>query len=573
MEVTLPSIAVDQIRPSPFNHRKTFTGLEELGASIKAKGLIMPIVVRPSPPAAPTKRGAAKPDAACPYELVCGERRWRAAKLVGVGELLAIIRDLSDVEVLELQLIENVQRSDVHPLEEADGYHELISRHGYTVEGISERTGKSKSWVHGRLKLCELVPEARDAFLADKFSAAVALALARIPDADLQAEATKGVLSIGKGDDDIEPPAIREEGSAYTDVEPMTTKQALVYLQRRFSLRLDLARFPLDHQTLVPDALDCVACTYRTGNQRDLFADVASPDICTRPPCYERKSRAWFELQAASAKARGVKVLAPKDADRVFDRWSPGKVAYGSPYIEPGSLLGHTEWPDHAKSPPSFAKLLGKKLDEVPRVLVQAPTGEAFELIDREAALKLAKATGALKKPAKTAASDNGEAAARRALAQRRAVVSAALPLVGGGCSSAFKGDAIKESLGWWRWLATSIADLIASDDANTAAAALRLEAKRTASSYDAPRRALRAEIENTSTAGGLRLVIGVLLASQGAAGATWSPGFSAQFRAAAKLAGVDLAAIAKQVAADAAKAEPKKKTKPTPAPKKGRKS
>jgi len=159
---TMHDLAPGQMRPSPTNPRKTFTGLDELGASLIEKGVIVPVLVRPTPTAAKAKE---------PYELVCGERRWRAATKAKLTTIPAVVCDLSDREVLEIQLVENLQRVDVHPLEEADGYEELLEKHGYDVDGIAAKTGKSKAYIYARLKLGALAPGPRVEFLQGRISA------------------------------------------------------------------------------------------------------------------------------------------------------------------------------------------------------------------------------------------------------------------------------------------------------------------------------------------------------------------------------------------------------------------
>lgn len=576
------SVAVADIRPSPYNHRKTFTGLEELGDSIATKGLAQPIVVRPSPPPAAGKR-AAKLEPT-PYELVCGERRWRAAKLKGIGHLPAIVRDLDDVEVLELQLIENIQRADVHPLEEADGYHDLIERHGYTVDRIVAKTGKSRSWVYGRLKLCDLVLEARDAFLAGKISTQVALALARMPNPELMAEAVNGVLGLaGRDLDDagIDVPAMRTPGEYGGGApEPLTNRQALAYLQRRYTLDLSLAKFPTDDPKLLPDVGDCAGCVHRTGNQPDLFGDVTSADVCTRPPCFERKTRAWFDSAAVAAKARGVKVLPA--AEGIFDEYRAGDViAHASKYVDPKHELTTADgWTDWNKKAPTLAKALGKDIDKVPRVLVQAPSGAAVELLDREAAVKMIKAAGKVeigKKAPRAGAAGSPEAEARRKLELRRAVVERVMPRIASAAASAFKADVhLEDSVAWWRWLAVAIVNQLNSDDIAAVAKTLKIDPKKGgASNYDAPRRGILDEVNSViSTPQGLRYVIAACLVGGGAAaGSTWSPKYSTEFVDAAKRWKVDVDKAAAEVTAERKAAETPKAAKKKPAPKAGGKA
>src|SRR4029077_2484737 len=103
------------------------------------------------------------------------ERRWRAAKAAGLVEIPATVRVLDDEAVLEIQVIENLQRSDLHPLEEARGYQQLVEKHGHSVEEIAAKVHKSKGYVYGRLKLCALPEAAADLFLAGKLDASRAL--------------------------------------------------------------------------------------------------------------------------------------------------------------------------------------------------------------------------------------------------------------------------------------------------------------------------------------------------------------------------------------------------------------
>jgi ParB family chromosome partitioning protein len=138
-------ISIDQLHPSGFNPRKAFdeTELAELAESIRSKGLLQPIIARPDP-----RRGG--------YEIVAGERRWRAAQRAALHTVPAIVRELSDLEAAEFALIENVQRTDLNPIEEATGYSELIEKFGYTQEQVSEVIGKSRSYLTNVLRLLKL---------------------------------------------------------------------------------------------------------------------------------------------------------------------------------------------------------------------------------------------------------------------------------------------------------------------------------------------------------------------------------------------------------------------------------
>jgi ParB/RepB/Spo0J family partition protein len=165
-------VPMSTIVPSPTNPRKHFDQVElaELARSIKEVGIIEPIIVRPI---AATPKGQG-------YEIVAGERRWRAANLAELPEVAVIVRPLTDTQVLEIQVIENLQRRDLHPLEEAGGYHALMTRAKYDAARIAERLGKSAKYVYDRVKLLDLIDDAKKLFMADTITAGHAILLARL---------------------------------------------------------------------------------------------------------------------------------------------------------------------------------------------------------------------------------------------------------------------------------------------------------------------------------------------------------------------------------------------------------
>jgi ParB family chromosome partitioning protein len=170
-------LPIAELHPSGLNPRKTFDDLEltDLANSIRAKGLVQPIVARPD-----RQRGG--------YEIVAGERRWRAAQRASVHNVPVIVRDLSDLEVAEFALIENVQRTDLNPIEEAVGYNELIERFNYTQEQLAEGLGKSRSHVGNMLRLLKL-PESVQAMVRDgRLSASAARTIVGHKNADTLAE-------------------------------------------------------------------------------------------------------------------------------------------------------------------------------------------------------------------------------------------------------------------------------------------------------------------------------------------------------------------------------------------------
>jgi ParB family transcriptional regulator, chromosome partitioning protein len=164
-------VDIDLLRPNRFQPRTAIdgAGIEELARSIKSNGLIQPIVVRKA------EKG---------YEIVAGERRWRAAQRIGLHDVPVIVRELSDQEAAEFALIENVQRTDLNPIEEATGYSELIEKFGYTQEELGEVIGKSRSHLANMLRLLRLPTPVRTLVQDGKLTAGHARALIGREDAE-----------------------------------------------------------------------------------------------------------------------------------------------------------------------------------------------------------------------------------------------------------------------------------------------------------------------------------------------------------------------------------------------------
>jgi ParB family chromosome partitioning protein len=165
-------VPIEFLRPNPRNPRRNFaeTELDELAASMRERGIIQPIVVRPV-------RGASDS-----YEIIAGERRWRAAQRAGLHAVPIVPLDVSDDEALQLAIIENVQRSDLNPLEEATGYQSLMSEFAHSQDAIAKMVGKSRSHVANTLRLLKL-PQTVQAYIGEgKISAGHARMLVGQPD-------------------------------------------------------------------------------------------------------------------------------------------------------------------------------------------------------------------------------------------------------------------------------------------------------------------------------------------------------------------------------------------------------
>jgi len=288
-------LPIAEIVHSLSNPRRHFDGdyLAELAESIKAHGVIQPITVRPISLERMfeyNRRRQPGDDNYPQYEIVVGECRWRAAKLAGLTEIPGFWRELNDKQVLEIQVVENLQRRDVHPIEEAEGYQALIARHGYNADQLAAKVGKSRSYIYGRLKFIALCPDARTEFFSNKLDASVALLIARIPGEALQKKATKEVINGYNG-------------------EPLSFRAAKQHIHSRYTLSLKQATFAPDDAALVPAAGACSSCPKLSGNFHDLFNDIEAADVCTDPDCFEAKRLARREQLIANAEKKKIPVF------------------------------------------------------------------------------------------------------------------------------------------------------------------------------------------------------------------------------------------------------------------------
>lgn len=297
----IQTITLGQLRPSPTNPRTRFdqVKLNELAESMKVQGVLQPLLVReittPSAWPFPSQENELPR-----YEIIAGERRYRAATIAELFEVPCFIRNLTDLQVLHAQVIENLHRDDLHPLEEADGYQRMMTDFGSTAEGLAAEIGKSKAYIYGRLKLCALVDETRTAFFDGLLVASTALLIARIPVAKQQIQATK---------------VITEKS---WDGEVMSYRRAREIIQREFMLDLDQAPFSPKDSELLPKAGSCTDCPKRTGNQAGLFDDVKSKDVCTDTVCFGMKKAAYVLRLQNDAAQTGDTFVKAKDAKKLL---------------------------------------------------------------------------------------------------------------------------------------------------------------------------------------------------------------------------------------------------------------
>lgn len=199
-------VPVDRIQPNPQQPRLVFeeTALNELAASIREHGVLQPILVRPAGHNA--------------YQIVAGERRWRASKLAGLKTIPALIEVIDDDTALEISIIENLQREDLTPLDEAAMYDRMVREHGYSIRKLAEKLGKDKGYLENRLRLADAPPEIRELVSLRKDSLSHAYELMKVEDPKkrrrLAAQVARGELTLIKLRDKIEGRRPRPVGSA-----------------------------------------------------------------------------------------------------------------------------------------------------------------------------------------------------------------------------------------------------------------------------------------------------------------------------------------------------------------------
>lgn len=302
MSTTSPAIAVsrtvssvqdiplNQIRESRSNPRRAFdeAKLRELAANIRLHGVLQAILVRPAPDGA---EGT--------YELVAGARRFRASRLASKDTIPATVRNLTDAECREIQLIENLQRADIHELDEGIGYRALMELKPdfYTVETIAAQVAKSPSYVKGRTSLTDLIPAMQTAFYEGKLTVAHALEIARLQPADQE----RALMECFPGH--------RSTASILKDrkAEAMTVKQLRDWIEREIHLDLKNAPFDANDANLLSAAGPCSSCPKRTGNNPLLFPEVRNKSVCTDPACYQAKIQALVQARLEPLVKEGQK--------------------------------------------------------------------------------------------------------------------------------------------------------------------------------------------------------------------------------------------------------------------------
>jgi len=294
---TIRAVPLSALRPSETNPRQLPDpdSQKELVASVKTHGVLVPLLVRPS-----GDKGH--------YEIVAGHRRFAAAKAAGLKVVSAEVRLLDDAKVLELQLIDNLQRADIHPLDEAAHLHRLLAI-GYQPEAVAQKIGKSLTYVWLRLQLTHLTPAARKLYLDGVLTIKHASLLARIQPEDQARVLEYAVVEDWTG------------GGKRHAKTARSPRELASYINSRIYLKLAAAPFDPKDAALVPEAGACTSCPKRTGTTPALFPDVQEAETCTDGACFTRKLDAHVAARVAAAKGSVVKL------SRAYGTVAPGHVS------------------------------------------------------------------------------------------------------------------------------------------------------------------------------------------------------------------------------------------------------
>jgi ParB/RepB/Spo0J family partition protein len=424
-KLEIVSLPVNLIDESPFNPRHTFdeAALRELAADVAQRGILQPVLVREKPSKARRR-----------FELVVGARRLRAAKLAKLETIPAVLRAMSDQEVLETQIAENAQRQDVHPLEEGDGYRRLHEQFSVSIDEIAARVSKSRRAIYARIQLSKLREPGRQALLEGKLTASTALLAATLHDPTAQEEFVERLVDW-----------------ATHDGEPVSYQIALQELRHGYQLRLDEAPWDRADAALVPEAGSCTSCPKRSSAQAELFdeADRERADVCKDRGCWGRKRVALAARRLEAARAEGRPVLEGKAA----------KAALG----ERGTHVDVTEQAhrhgvDGRKGAQPLRKLLGKKLP--PTAVVVDAKCEVHEVVER-GELKKALREGGFKAERGTRSAGKPSSAELRSakIARFRTLVAAQARARIVARANEIGSDATPKLAGLWALVARALVD------------------------------------------------------------------------------------------------------------------
>nr|WP_295937451.1 ParB/RepB/Spo0J family partition protein [uncultured Acidovorax sp.] len=338
--------------------------LLEMAATMKIYGVLQPLLVRRLPADRLQDTFEDEATKRASHEIIAGERRFMAARIAGLRRVPVHIVATDNTSAVVMQLIENLHRTDLNPLDEARGIQLLVEGHEMTREAVADALRKSRSHVFDSLRLLNICPEAIAALKAGTLNRSVALLVAQRPTPALQVEFTKKVLTGGP------------------DGGPMSYRSAKDLAQRNYMTDLTHAPFALDNAQLLPQVGACTQCPKRTGANPELW-DKAGADVCTDTACFADKKEAHYEALKAEAQAKGRKIITGREARELM----PTEGATPKGYI----LL---DKPKKGGTEP-MREVLGQEVPQGKVVLIETPTGGVVEAVPVRAAGEALQAKGA----------------------------------------------------------------------------------------------------------------------------------------------------------------------------------
>lgn len=360
MDDSFEWISVQTIIESANNPRRHFDedSMRDLVESIQRHGILQPLLVRECPTDSPCRS----------YELIAGARRLRAARLLGLDIVPVILTGADAVGAAEIQLVENLQRVDLGPIEEALGFWRLRDDLGLDVHAISAGVGRSERYVRDRLLLLELPDSVQELVATGKLTLSCALLLARSVRDPERAAAAAEKIAFGR----YWPGEQAAEGMLLPS--PMSLRQAQEFLAGEVLLDLERACFPTDDVMLLPAAGACLSCPKALRADRDLFGEIAgdTPWSCTDATCYQAKIDAVVERRRGELAAKGVECQVVVEDDGGLE----GTIPLQSVCRQDAQLR-------------PWQTLLGKAAQKLPVTIVRTPDGWE-ERVSRVEALRLA---------------------------------------------------------------------------------------------------------------------------------------------------------------------------------------
>ena len=382
-------LAPEAIVTLGLNPRRTFDEekMEELTQSVRDKGVLEPLLVRPLP----------KPKGKARFELIAGERRWRAATRAKRATVPVISRAYTDAEALEIAVVENEQREDVPELEKAEGYKRLMEEHGYSAERLAARIGKSEAHVHSTVKLLALPEVAKENLNKGVISKSHAEVIARVPSEDGRNKLAREIIFGGGG------------GTP----QPVSVREAKRYAEK-YTAELSKAEFDPTDEKLIESMGACTTCPFKSGNNRLDYPDGRA-DICNNVACFKEKTEAGRAAKITALTTTGAVALPKAEVEKYL----PYGYLYGqTPYVELKDSCNE----DKGKYR-SYRQLVGKELGKSVKlfVAVHSRTGAIVELALRSEVNAVLKSKHGIDLNARHGASK--EEANRRLKSQARGVV------------------------------------------------------------------------------------------------------------------------------------------------------